>query len=62
MGEPKIQIDDFVLSEAQAMALRVAATAFHAEMCEPEAQTDLGPIALAYRDRLHEILKVWLSL
>ena len=43
--EPKIQIDDYVLSEAQAMAVRVAVTSFQMECASEEGRSDLGPIA-----------------
>lgn len=58
--EPKIQIGDHVLSEAQAMAVRVAVTAFHSEMdTDEEMRKGLGEaMANAYRDRLSEVLTI----
>lgn len=59
MTEPKVQIGDYVLSEAQAMAVRVAVTSFHAEMSDPQSAADLGPIANAYQERLSEVIAIW---
>jgi hypothetical protein len=61
MIEPKIQIGDYVLSEAQAMAVRVAVTSFYAETGDEEIGFDLGPIADAYHARLGEVLTVMTS-
>jgi hypothetical protein len=59
--EPKVQIDDYVLSEAQAMALRVAATDFHSQLQDQEYCDDLGEIGMLYKERITEILKIWLA-
>lgn len=60
--EPKIQIGDHVLTEAQAMAVRVAVTSFHMECSSDEEFRDgLGPIADAYKDRLGEVIRIMLS-
>ena len=58
MLEPKIQIGDHVLTEAQAMAVRVAVTSFHAETLAEECRQALGPIADAYHLRLGEVLTI----
>lgn len=58
MSEPFIQIGDHVLTEAQAMAVRVAVTSFYAETGEEETRANLGPIADAYHMRLAEVLIV----
>lgn len=60
--EPYIQIGDHVLTEGQAMAVRVAVTSFHMEVSQDEEFRDgLGPIADGYRDRLGEVLKIMLA-
>lgn len=56
--EPYIQIGDHVLSEAQAMAVRVAISDFYAETGSEEGRTELGEIADAYHMRLAEVLMV----
>jgi hypothetical protein len=62
MPEPHIQIGTHVLTNAQAMAVRVAITNFHMEVSEDdEARAELGPIADGYRDRLGEVLKIMLT-
>lgn len=58
--EPKVQIGDYVLSEAQAMALRVAVTSWHFQLASGEA-AELGDIGPLYEQRLGEVLKIWLS-
>lgn len=58
--EPKVQIGDYVLSEAQAMAVRVAVTTWHSQLASGEA-TELGDIGPVYEQRLSEVLKIWLS-
>lgn len=61
-SEPYIQIGDHVLTETQAMAVRVAVSSFHMEVCDDQAIRDgLGPIADDYRDRLGEVIKIMLS-
>lgn len=59
--EPYIQIGNYVLTEAQAMAVRVAVTNFHSETADPEFKAELGPIADAYHARLGEVLAAWLA-
>ena len=59
--EPKVQIGDYVLSEAQAMAVRVAVTTFHIETGTEESREGLGPIADAYHARLGEVLTIWIK-
>lgn len=61
MTEPHIQIGEHVLTEAQAMAVRVAVTSFHAETAAEGCRDELGPIADAYHARLGEVLKVILA-
>lgn len=61
MTEPCIQVNGRVLSDAQAMAVRVAVTNFHTETAEPETKADLGPIADAYHARLDEVLALMLG-
>jgi hypothetical protein len=58
MPEPKIQIEDHVLTEAQAMAVRVAITSFADELVWEDKRKELGPIADAYHARLHEVLEI----
>lgn len=60
MSEPYIQIGDHVLTEAQAMAVRVAVTSFHAECAAEGCREELGPIADAYHARLGEVLAIML--
>lgn len=59
--EPKIQIGEWTLSEAQAMAVRVAVTNFHMEVSDPEFAAELGPISGPYKDRLAEVLRIMLA-
>lgn len=60
--EPRIQIDDHVLTEAQAMAVRVAVTNFHAETADEEFRKELGDdLCNAYHTRLSEVLLVMLG-
>lgn len=57
--EPKIQIGDHVLSEGQAMAVRVAVSTFHIEVSDDDYRKELGEkLADAYRDRLGEVLTI----
>ena len=58
MNEPCIQINGRTLTNAQAMAVRVAVTNFHMEVASEEGKRDLGPIADAYRARLEEVFKI----
>lgn len=61
MIEPKIQIGDHVLTEPQAMAVRVAVTDFQSECASEEGRSNLGPIADGYAVRLAEVLKIIFS-
>ena len=61
MSEPYIQIGDQVLTEAQAIAVRVAITNFHAETADEDLREQLGPIADAYHARLGEVLTIILN-
>lgn len=56
--EPRIQIGDRVLTQAQATAVRVAITDFHESVSGDEMKIALGPIAEGYRDRLTEVLNI----
>ncbi len=58
--EPEIQIGDHTLTNAQAMAVRVAITAFHAEAsADVRLHKDVdGKLDSAYRDRLAEVLEL----
>jgi hypothetical protein len=56
MSEPNIIIGYQPLTQAQAMAVRVAITNFHAETGTAESRNDLGPIADGYHARLGEVL------
>lgn len=58
MTEPRIQIEGRALTEAQAMAVRVAVMTLYAEVRTEKGRRDIGPIADAYRDRLVEVLKL----
>lgn len=58
MAEPHIQIGDHVLTEAQAMAVRVAVTNFHMETGDRDSAREIGPIAAAYHARLSEVLRL----
>lgn len=58
MSEPRIRIGDCVLNSAQAMAVRVAITAYHAEVSDEEYKRDLGPIAGLYQAHLSEVLRI----
>lgn len=61
--EPKVQIADYVLSEAQAMAVRVAVTAFYSEVTtDEEMRKGIGyELANAYSARLGEVLTIMLN-
>lgn len=58
--EPKIQIEDYVLSEGHALAVRVAITSFHSNVStDNDLRRDIGKdLADSYRDRLAEVLAV----
>lgn len=59
MSEPRIQIGSHVLTDAQAMAVRVAVTNFQMETAaSSEFAAELGPIAPAYHARLTEVLRL----
>jgi hypothetical protein len=61
MAEPKIQIGDWVLSEAQVMSVRVAIQSFQMECVSEEGKENLGPIADAYNARLCEVIRIMLD-
>lgn len=61
MTEPAIVINSHRLTEAQAMAVRVAVSSFWKEMDAPDALGDDRAgrdLAWAYRDRLAEVIKI----
>lgn len=62
MNESDITINGVQLTNAQAMALRVACTAYHQEMASnPDALGDDEHgrrMVAAYRDRLGEVLRL----
>lgn len=59
MTEPRIQIGDHVLTEGQAMALRVAVGTFHVQTKDEDWRQDIGTeLADAYHARLGEILTI----
>lgn len=58
--EPKVQIGDYVLSEAQATAVRVAVISWHSQLASGEA-AELGDIGPIYQQRLGEVLNVWVG-
>jgi len=55
--EANIEIGDYVLSEGQSMAVRVAITNFLTQLDDPEYSKALGPVANGYRDRLREVIR-----
>lgn len=61
MPEPQITINGVALTQAQAMAVRVAITSYHSEMCNPTAlgedATGRG-ITKGYHTRLSEVLSL----
>lgn len=57
MREPQISINGHVLTDAQAMAVRVAVSDFFMRGCDEEYAIELGPIAEGYKGRLVEILQ-----
>jgi hypothetical protein len=59
--EPVITINGKLLTKAQSMALRSAATSFHIECGEPRKRKRLGKIADGYRARLEEVLDLMLK-
>jgi hypothetical protein len=58
MKEPKITINKRELSEGQSMTVRVALIAFLSEMSDPKVTEALGNIALEYRCRLTEVMRM----
>lgn len=65
MSEPSIIINGQKLTPAQAMAVRVAITSYHAEMHQPDALGDDEhgqAMAKAYAARLGEVLMIALNL
>lgn len=64
MTEPVITINGRILIEPQATAVRVAITAYHAELQDPDhlgADHDGRRLTHAYRDRLAEVLSIVLG-
>ncbi len=58
MIEAKIQVGDYVLSEAQSMAVRVAVSTFLGQLADETFVEDLGPIGPAYKARLAEVERI----
>ena len=58
MDEPAIVINGTCLTDAQAMAVRVAVTQFHMETA---TNNELGEIGVLYHARLAEILKLMIG-
>lgn len=58
MTEPYIQIGDHVLTEAQAIAVRVAISVFHIETASDDFKREIGPISDGYHARLGEVLTI----
>jgi hypothetical protein len=59
--EADIIINGVRLSPAQSMAVRVAITAYHSDMCNPDALGDDEhgrAMTRAYHDRLLEVLRI----
>jgi hypothetical protein len=61
LSEPSIIINGRVLSEAQAMTLRVAVGNFLITLREESFMRELGAIGPHYRDRLIEIERLMLT-
>lgn len=64
MTEPVITINGRTLVEGQAMAVRVAITAYHQELQDPDhlgIDRDGRRLTHAYRDRLEEVLSIILG-
>lgn len=62
MGEPKrehheaiVVIEGVQLTEAQSGTIRIAVAHFLVDLADRKYCRELGPIADAYRDRLHEV-------
>jgi len=53
--EPEIIINGVRLTEAQAMAVRVAVASFRVGLTDPERMADLGRIGPIYDARLREV-------
>jgi hypothetical protein len=65
MDEPRIEINGRPLSAAQAMAVRVACTSFHAQLAtdpDPLGDDEHGRrMASLYVERLSEVLRIMLA-
>jgi hypothetical protein len=59
--EPTITINGTTLTNAQAMAVRVAVSNFQMECAEPEFREGIGEIADAYQARLGEVVRLMLA-
>jgi len=53
--EPEIVVNGVRLTEAQALAVRVAVTSFRMGLTDPEHMAALGPIGPLYDARLAEV-------
>lgn len=61
MSEANITVNGTPLNSAQSMAVRIALTAFHSDMTQPDAlgSDEHGKkMANLYRERLAEVLKL----
>ena len=61
MKEPKITINGHTLTDAQAMAVRVACTCFEIQTGSEEGRRDIGPAADGYTARLREVFAMMVS-
>jgi hypothetical protein len=59
--EPNVIINGHILSEAQAMTLRVAIGNFLITLRDDDFMRDLGAVGPHYRDRLIEIERLMLT-
>lgn len=58
MSEPIIVINGVTLTEGQAMALRVAANQFTADLRDKDHMASLGVIGPTYLERMSEIIRI----
>lgn len=56
--EPRIQIGDRVLDDAQARMVRFACVFFEIRTSSPEGRNDYGPAADDYSERLREVIGI----
>lgn len=53
--EPHVEVEGAVLTQGQAMAVRVAVSSFLSELAEPEHMKEMGEIGPLYQARLREV-------